>query len=163
MAAGVAYYLALSLFPMLILLTAGLGLVFRFTSIGHDAEVQIVAVVTEHGSESLGHQVEEVLSQLREHSLVGGPLGLLTAVLAAIGVFYQFERAFDRIWRYKARPDASWWCACKRIVRQRLSAFCLLGCVGLAIVMVMLANLVVGFVQDWMIAIRRIPGSSTAQ
>ncbi|MCC6507602.1 MAG: YihY/virulence factor BrkB family protein [Pirellulaceae bacterium] len=159
MAAGVAYYLALSLFPMLILLTAGLGLVFRFTSIGHDAELQILAVVAEHGSETLGNQVEEVLSQMREHSLVSGPLGLFTAVLAAIGVFYQFERAFDRIWCYKARQDANWWAACKRIVRQRLSAFCLLGCVGLAIVLVMLVNLVVGFVQDWMIRLR-IPGSS---
>ncbi len=74
MAAGVAYYLALSLFPMLLLLTAGLGLVFRFTSVGHDAELQILEVVGEHCSATLSQQVREVLSQLREHSVVSGRL-----------------------------------------------------------------------------------------
>lgn len=159
MAAGVAYYLALSLFPMLLLLTAGLGLVFRFTRVGRDAELQILSVVAEHCSPTLEQQVRQVLSQLEEHSLVGGPFGLLTAVLAAIGVFYQFERAFDRIWRVKSREDADWWAACVRIVTQRVSAFCLLASVGLAIVLILLINVAVGFVQAWMVGLR-IPGSN---
>lgn len=159
MAAGVAYYLALSLFPMLLLLTAGLGLVFRFTSLGHDAELQILSVVSEHCSPTLEQQVREVLDQLREQSLVGGPLGLATAILAAIGVFYQFERAFDRIWKVKAPVDGHWWRACKRIVGQRLSAFCLLASVGVAILLVMVANLVVGFAHAWMVRLH-IPGTS---
>ena len=94
MAACVAYYLALSLFPMLLLLIAGVGLVMRFTSLGHDAEMQILSVVAEHCSTTLESQVREVLAQLRDHSVVGGPFGLVTAILAAIGVFYQFERGF---------------------------------------------------------------------
>ncbi len=159
MAAGVAYYLALSLFPMLLLLIAGLGLVFRFTRLGHDAELQILSVVAEHCSPTLEQQVREVLSQLREHSLVGGPFGLFTATLAAIGVFYQFERAFDRIWRYKAKADANWWSACIRILTQRLSAFCLLASVGMAIVLILLANVAVGFVHAWMSGLH-IPGIS---
>lgn len=158
MAAGVAYYLALSLFPMLLLLTAGLGLVFRFTNYGHDAELQILSVVSEHCSPTLEQQVREVLSQLREHSLVGGPFGLVTAVLAAIGVFYQFERAFDRIWKYKPKEDPNWMHAAARILKQRFSAFCLLGCVGLSIIMILLVNVAVGFVQGWMVSLQ-IPGS----
>ncbi len=158
MAASVAYYLALSLFPMLLLLTAGLGLVFRFTNYGHDAEMQILSVVAEHCSPTLEQQVREVLAQLREHSLVGGPFGLATAILAAIGVFYQFERAFDRIWKYKPRQDANWMHAAVRIMRQRFSAFCLLGCVGLSIIMILLVNVAVGFVQSWMARLQ-MPGS----
>ena len=158
MAASVAYYLALSLFPMLLLLTAGLGLVFRFTNYGHNAELQILSVVSEHCSPTLEQQVREVLSQLREHSLVGGPFGLVTAILAAIGVFYQFERAFDRIWNYKPREDPNWMHAAARILKQRFSAFCLLGCVGLSILLIMLVNVAVGFVQGWMLRLQ-IPGS----
>lgn len=158
MAAGVAYYLALSLFPMLLLLTAGLGLVFRFTNYGHDAELQILSIVAEHCSPTLEQQVREVLSQLREHSVVGGPFGLVTAILAAIGVFYQFERAFDRIWKYKPRQDPNWMHAAARILKQRFSAFCLLGCVGLSILMILLANVAVGFVHGWMAKLQ-IPGS----
>ncbi len=159
MAAGVAYYLALSLFPMILLLTSGLGLLFRYTSAGRDAETQILSVVAEHCSPTLEQQVREVLSQLREHSVVGGPFGLVTAILAAIGVFYQFERAFDRIWKVPARKDANWRAACVRIISQRLSAFCLLASVGLAIVFILLANVAVGFVHAWMLRYQ-LPGSS---
>jgi membrane protein len=159
MAASVAYYLALSLFPMLLLLTAGLGLVFRFTSLGQDAEKQILLIVAEHCSPTLEQQVREVLAQIREHSLVGGPFGLLTAILAAIGVFYQFERAFDRIWRIKPKADKGWVAACLRIISQRLSAFFLLTAVGAGILMILLGNLTVGFVHAWMTKLQ-IPGTA---
>lgn len=158
MAAGVAYYLALSLFPMLLLLTAGLGIVFRFTQMGHDAEFQILSIVSEHCSPSLEQQVRVVLSQLQEQSLVGGPLGLAAALLAAIGVFYRFERAFDRIWMVKTREDANWRAACLRILRQRFSACLLLASVGLAIVFILLANLAVGVLHAWMARLH-IPGT----
>ena len=108
MAACVAYYLALSLFPMLLLLIAGVGLVMRFTRMGHDAEMQILSIVAEHCSTTLESQVREVLSQLRDQSVVGGPFGLATAILAAIGVFYQFERAFDKIWHIPAPAKSNW-------------------------------------------------------
>ncbi|MEM7473497.1 MAG: YhjD/YihY/BrkB family envelope integrity protein, partial [Planctomycetota bacterium] len=99
MAAAVAYYLALSVFPILLLLSSGLGLFLKFTNLGHDAEVQILAVVAEHCSPSLEQQIRVMLLQFEEQSIVGGPFGLLTAIAAAIGVFYQFDRAFDKIWR----------------------------------------------------------------
>ena len=158
MAAGVAYYLALSLFPMLLLLTAGLGLVFRFTSVGHDAELQILSIVAEHCSPTLEQQVRDVLSQLREQSLVGGPFGLVTAVMAAIGVFYRFERAFDRIWKVEPPADANWRAACMRIVRQRFSACILLASLGLSILFILLANVAVGFVHAWMARLH-VPGA----
>lgn len=151
MAASVAYYLALSLFPMLLLLTSGLGLVFRFTRLGHDAEVQILSVVAEHCSPTLEQQVREVLTQLREQSLVGGPFGLVAAILAAIGVFYRFERSFDRIWRVQPVQDPNWWTACIRIITQRLSAFCLLTSVGACVIGILFANVAVGFLHAWML------------
>ena len=77
MAACVAYYLALSLFPMFLLLIAGIGLVMRFTSLGHDAELQILDIVSEHCSETLRAQVAQVLEQLRDHSVVGGAIWTL--------------------------------------------------------------------------------------
>ncbi|MFO1065713.1 MAG: YihY/virulence factor BrkB family protein [Pirellulales bacterium] len=158
MAASVAYYLALSLFPMLLLLTSGLGLVFRYTRIGQDAEVQILAIVAEHCSPTLEQQVREVLSQLRVHSVVGGPFGLLTATLAAIGVFYQFERAFDRIWRMPAPADKHWTHACVRIVKQRLSAFVLLTGVGASVMLIMSANIAIGVFHTWMSSLK-LPGT----
>lgn len=159
MAASVAYYLSLSLFPMLLLLTAGLGIVMQFTELGHDAEARLLEVVAEHCSPTLETQVRAVLAQLQTHSMVGGPFGLITAIMAAIGVFYQFERAFDRIWRVSPSKETNWLRICKRVLTERLSAFCLLAGVGLSIVLILAANLAISGLHSWM-AYYHLPGTT---
>ncbi|MCA9194959.1 MAG: YihY/virulence factor BrkB family protein [Planctomycetales bacterium] len=159
MAAAVAYYLALSLFPMLLLLIAGVGLVMRFTQLGQNAETQILVVVAEHCSPTLETQVREVLAQLRSHSLLGGPFGLVTAILAAIGVFHQFERAFDKIWRIPDRPQSGLLASVLEVLGQRVAAFVLLASVGLLIVVILAANVAIGAVRSWMTSLN-IPGTS---
>ncbi len=150
MAAAVAYYLSLSLFPMLLLLTSGVGLVLRFTRLGQDAKLQILAIVAEHCSPTLKAQVEQVLLQLGEQSLVGGPFGVLTAILAAIGVFYQLERAFDKIWRVPPTPQRGALQALRHMMTQRMVAFLLLAGVGMSIVLILVANVALGVVRQWM-------------
>lgn len=158
MAACVAYYLALSLFPMLLLLIAGVGLVMRFTRLGHDAEMQILSIVAEHCSTTLESQVREVLAQLRDHSVVGGPFGLATAILAAIGVFYQFERAFDKIWHIPAPAKSNWKATVRRLVVRRCMAFTLFTGVGCAIVFTLAANVAIGTLRQWMTHLH-LPGT----
>lgn len=158
MAACVAYYLALSLFPMLLLLIAGVGLVMRFTRMGHDAEMQILSVVAEHCSATLESQVREVLAQLRDHSVVGGPFGLATAILAAIGVFYQFERAFDKIWHIPTPAKSTWKVTLRRLVVRRFMAFTLFTSVGFAIVCTLAANVAIGTLRQWMTHLQ-LPGT----
>lgn len=150
MAAAVAYYLALSLFPMLLLLTAGIGIALRYTRLGQDAEVQILSIVSEHCSPTLEVQVREVLHQLSDQSLVSGPVGLLTAVMAAIAVFYQFERAFDKIWRIPPPPRKGWLNLIGRVIRERLMAFVLLAGLGMSIMAILAANVAIGAVCEWM-------------
>ncbi|MEZ6137348.1 MAG: YihY/virulence factor BrkB family protein [Pirellulaceae bacterium] len=158
MAASVAYYLALSLFPMLLLLTSGLGLVLRFTRLGQDAQTQILSIVAQHCSPTLETQVQQILLQLRDQSIVGGPFGLLTAVLAAIGVFYQFERAFDKIWRIPTPPSRGIRQTILRVLTQRLAAFLLLAGVGLMMVAILCANVALGTVREWMTYLH-VPGT----
>ena len=158
MAAAVAYYLALSLFPMLLLLTAGVGLLMRFTALGHDAEAHLLAVIAEHCSPSLEAQVKDVLLQVREQAVVSCPLGLATATMAAIGVFYQFERAFDKIWRIPPASELNLVQTSLRLVTTRLTAFLLLGCLALALMAILLANIAIGTLREWMSALH-MPGT----
>jgi membrane protein len=158
MAAAVAYYLALSLFPMLLLLTSGVGITLRYTRMGHDAEIQILSLVSEHCSPTLELQVREVLSQLRDHSIMGCPFGLFTAILAAIGVFYQFERAFDKIWRIPPSNANGMLQTARSIVTQRLTAFFLLAAVGATIVAILGVNVAIGAVREWMLHLH-LPGT----
>ena len=150
MAAAVAYYLALSVFPMLLLLSSGIGLFLKFTNLGHDAEVQILAVVAEHCSPSLGKQFESILLQFEDQSLATGPIGLIAAIMAAIGVFFQFERAFDRIWRIPSAPNNGILLSAVRVLTKRLVAFLLLCSVGLLIAAILIANVALTAAMEWM-------------
>ncbi|MCA9134478.1 MAG: YihY/virulence factor BrkB family protein [Planctomycetales bacterium] len=158
MAAAVAYYLALSLFPMLLLLISGLGLVLQFTQMGQDARTQLLSILSEHCSETLRAQLEQVLDQLGSQSVVGCPFGVLTASMAAIGVFQQFDRAFDKIWRIKPQQNQGMLQMASRVVTQRLAAFMLLAGVGLSLVAILLANLALGALRSWMSHLE-IPGT----
>lgn len=150
MSAAVAYYLALSLFPMLLLLTSGLGLFLKFTNLGQDAEAQLLTVVAEHCSPSLETQIRASVRQFENQSLVSGPFGLVVSIFAAIGVFYQFERAFDKIWHIPAPESLGILRSIVRVLTKRLVAFLLLTCVGLAIVSILIINVAIGAFREWM-------------
>ncbi len=140
MAASVAYYLALSLFPMMLLLTSGIGLFLRFTNTGQDAEQQILATVETYASPVVKDQIQEVLSQLRNQSLVSGPFGFIAAILAAIGVFAQIDRGFDRIFRIDPKKSSTVSGTIKQVVRHRFLAFVMLVCLGGLIMILFAAN-----------------------
>lgn len=157
MAAAVAYYLALSIFPLWLLLTSGIGIALRYTRLGQDAEEQIFAVVAEHCSPSLEAQVRGLLIQLEDHSTITGPVGLLMAALAAIGVFYQFERGFDKIWRIPPPSSKGLLSSLIQLLTKRLVAFCMLACVGLGIIATLAVNVAIGSLERWMSELH-IPG-----
>lgn len=141
MAASVAYYLALSLFPMMLLLTSGIGLYLRFTNTGKNAEQQILSTVETYASEEVKLHIEQVLGNLRDHSLVSGPFGIAAAVLAAIGVFAQIDRGFDRIFRINVQKSASVSGTVVRVLRHRLFAFVMLVALGGMIVVLFTASM----------------------
>ncbi|MFO0942266.1 MAG: YihY/virulence factor BrkB family protein [Pirellulales bacterium] len=149
LAAAVSFYLSLSIFPMLLLLTGGLGLVMKHTQLGSDAHQKILQIASEHCSPSLEAKINDVLQQFKQQSIANGPIGFLTTLLAAIGVFYQFERAFDKIWRVPPASSKHWAGSILRIIKERVSAFVLLASVGLGIFAVLLVNMAIGIIGKW--------------
>ncbi|MFK7738204.1 MAG: YihY/virulence factor BrkB family protein [Pirellulaceae bacterium] len=150
MSAGVAYYLALSIFPLLLLLSSGVGMFLKFTNLGHDAELKIFEIVAEHCSPTLEVQIKNLLTAFEDQSMVGGPFGILTAGAAAIGVFFQFERAFDKIWRIPRVKNPSVLGLVGRVVGKRLVAFVMLTGVGASIITIMVANVALSAAREWM-------------
>lgn len=149
LAAAVSFYLSLSIFPMLLLLTGGLGLVMKYSKLGSNAHQQILEIAAEHCSPSLEAKIDDVLHQFQQQSVANGPIGFVTTLLAAIGVFYQFERAFDKIWRVPPASSKHWSGSIVRVIKERLSAFVLLASVGAAIFCVLLVNMAVGIIGRW--------------
>jgi membrane protein len=115
---------------MFLLLFSGLGIFLRYTQFGFDIQQKILETVELKTSSEVRAQVDQVLDHLTSQSLVGGPTGLITAILAAIGVFAQIDRGFDKIFRIPTQKDASLFWTIVRVLRQRFSAFLMLLSLG---------------------------------
>jgi membrane protein len=149
MSAAVAYYLGLSLFPMLLLLIAGIGVFFRYTAQGQDAEQEVLKFVGSQVSPALERLVRDMLAQVQDRSSVGGPLGIIGILLAAIVGFTQFERAFDHIWSVPASDDRGILASLRHTLLERGVAFLMLLCVAILVILVFVASVTIAALDSY--------------
>ena len=142
LAAATSYYMALSFFPLLLLIVSLMGLLLRFTGWGINAQQRLLALLADNVAPSLASQVEVALSSVKTNAALSGPVGLVTLLLAAMAVFAQFEKAFDRIWNIPEQKYAGIFAAIGRILFQRLRAFLLLMGVWTLVIAAFLGNMV---------------------
>ena len=136
LAAAVAYYAAMSLFPLLLVLTSGLGAFLKWTNTGKDARQSILDAVSEQLSPALSQNIEQALAHVQNYAGFGGPVGAITLLLTALAIFAQFERAFDRIWSVPVQNASSIWSGFGQLLKYRLRAFAMLVGLGVAVVLV---------------------------
>ena len=72
-----AYYVALSFFPLLMILVAGLSVAMAGTPAGQDVQRRLLAVVQQQTSPVLSEQIEAALATINRCALSGGPVGFL--------------------------------------------------------------------------------------
>ena len=157
LAAGVAYYVGLSIFPLLMVLTSVLGWFLRFTAPGQDARQRVLQVVQQNFSEETATQVASVFQELGRNSGTGTLVGTAILVFAAGTIFAQFERAFDRIWRYTAPEDLGWIATFKSLLIDRLTAFLLMIGVAALVALTFVAAIVLQTVQRFADAFLPLP------
>jgi len=141
-AAGIAYYVALSFFPLLLVLVAGLSAVFEWTQFGQSALQALRDAIAQQASPDLAQQVDRTLKVVSARAPAGGPIGFVVLVVSAIAIFAQLDAAFDRIFRMPHDPHATWMDWFKRLIFQRLKALGMLVGIGGFIVMVMITSTV---------------------
>jgi len=141
LSASMAYYALLSLFPLLLILVSGLGFVLRFSPGAQDAQRQLIELLAQNTSPSVARHMGLVLDEVRVKATVGGPLGLAALLLAAIGIFTQLERAFNRIWKVKGPQSKGVLAAIRNVLVHRVRAFLMLLGVGLLVVAAFVAGI----------------------
>lgn len=146
-AAGIAYYVALSFFPLLLVLVAGLSSILQWTEIGRSAHEELRKVIAQQASPDLAKQVDRSLRVVSDRAASGGPIGFLVLVVSAIAIFAQLDAAFDRIWRLPPDPHATWMQWFKQLVFLRLKALGMLMGVGGFILLAMVASTVVSALE----------------
>lgn len=149
MAAAVAYYAALSFFPLMLTLVSGLGFFLAHTYKGQDAEQTVLQIIGEQTSPEMQRQLAEMLNGVRENAGFNGPIGIATLLLAAVAIFAQFEQAFDRIWNVASPATKGVLGAVKSALWDRFRAFLILLALGLLVVVIFFAGLILTTVQHF--------------
>ena len=157
LAAAIAYYLAVSLFPLLLVLISALGTLSEYTQYGAGVKDQLLDAISRQVSVSVAENVATFFARVEEGAPAGGPIGLATLLVAALVLFAQFERAFDRVWNIPHPPAGGLLAILKNLLVKRLRAFLMLLAIGLFVVVVFVTGLVLSSVQahagEW------LPGS----
>ena len=141
-AASIAYYIALSFFPLLLVLVAGLAAVLEWTQTGQNAQHELLRTIAQQGSPDLAKQVGRVLSAVQDRAPASGPIGFLVLIASAIAIFGQLDAAFDRVWKMPTDPHANWFEWVRNLVFQRLKALGMLLGVAAFILAMMVSSMV---------------------
>jgi membrane protein len=157
MAAAVAYYVALSFFPLVLLLISGLGLFFRFAHSGQSAHQAVLTLVESDLSPSARAAVEQALDQVRDRSTVHGPIALAMMLFSSIAGFVQLQQAFDRIGNVPRGASKGIVNALRMVLFERLIAFLMLCGLALLVAAVFVGTMVLVAMEQYTTGI--LPGS----
>lgn len=144
LAASLAYYAIFSLFPLLMVLISVMGFLLRFSSPVQQRRADLLQVISENISPQLAEQVAELLDEVRLNAGFSGPVGLVTLLFGALGIFYQLQLAFERIWSSGSEEHGKkslklriW-----NIIHGRLRAFLMMLSMGLVMAAAFILSLV---------------------
>ena len=151
LSAATAYYAALSLFPLCVVLIAALGVVGRHSASLQSQQTELVKMVKQNMGPWLAEQVDGILVEVQARAAVSGPLGLLILIVAAIGVFMQLENTFDRIWGTPEAVPRTWLGEIREALWDRLLAFLMLMGIGALLFALFLAGAVLAGVRPLLI------------
>jgi membrane protein len=105
-AAALAYYGALSLAPLVLIL------LWIASFVGPTAEKTLVDQAVTAMGEQAGSSIQQVIGGARARPTlanISGAVGLGVLLFSAASVFVQLQHALNRIWDVKPRPAAGIW------------------------------------------------------
>src|SRR5215217_4361560 len=97
--AALAYYALFSLFPLLLLLIAGLGYVLQYWDQAINVQDEILTAVSRNFSPQLSDALKEILSGIKNNAGGATLIGLVTLLIGASSVFQQLDLSFNKIWK----------------------------------------------------------------
>jgi membrane protein len=155
LSAATAYYATFSLFPLCLVLMAGLGIFSRHSEYLQGQQKVLLDMVRNNISPWLAVQMESILTQVQVQAMLGGPMGLLLLILSAIGIFMQLENIFNRIWEIPEPASRGWLHALRLALWDRVLAFLMLLTIGALLLGIFLSDVVLVSVRSLVV---QMPG-----
>ena len=100
--AALAYYALFSLFPLLLLLIAGLGYVLKYWDQAINVQDEILTAVSRNFSPQLSDALKEILGGIKNNAGSATVIGVVTLLIGASSVFQQLDLSFNKIWKVPA-------------------------------------------------------------
>src|SRR4051794_2527951 len=153
--AALAYYTVFSLAPMILLLIAVVGVLFRNDPAGAWSKI------TEQMSYFLDRSAVQVVQDIAQQasasarSTLATVIGLVIAMFGATGVFGQLQDALNTIWGVKPKPGAGVW----GFIRSRFLSFAMLAGVGFLLLVSLVFEAVLKALSHYLQA--HMPGGLT--
>jgi len=151
-AAGVAYYVALSIVPLMLLLIAGVSVAMEGTMAGQEKKMEILDFVEAQSSVAFRTQVEQALDAAKNAVPKGLTIGILSLVVTSIAFFVQLDYAFDRIWHLGSVRQETWPQWFMRHVVARFKALVMLLAVGAFLLAALIISTIWSGVQRYLAA-----------
>src|SRR5438046_9851769 len=121
--AALAYYTVFSLAPLVLVLLAIVGIIFRDNPAGAwDKITQQMSYFLDPSAVQLVQNIAQKASQPGK-SLIAKIIGIVLALFGASGVFGQLQDALNTIWSVKAKPGGGIW----GFLRARFLSFAMVG------------------------------------
>src|SRR5213083_2045178 len=121
--AALAYYTVFSLAPLILVLLAIVGVIFRGDPAGAwDKITQQMSYFLDPSAVQLVQNIAQKASQPGK-SLIATIIGIALALFGASGVFGQLQDALNTIWGVKAKPGGGVW----GFLRARFLSFAMVG------------------------------------
>jgi membrane protein len=136
LAASLAYYTALSLAPLILLIVGVVGLVLDRQQVGSQLSAQLEGLIGPAGRDL-------VTSILAATNPQGGTLatviGLITLLIGATAVFGELQATLNLVWEVRPAPTSGVWAGIWAILRERLFSLALV----LTLAFLLLVSLVI--------------------
>jgi membrane protein len=155
LAAALAYYTALSMAPLLVLVLAIVGTVWSDAEAQRQLIAQLRGIVGDTGVNA----IQAVLAQASRPSIRGVAAIASTALLlfSASTVFAQLQFSLNRIWDVEIRPGGG----VRRIARKRATAIAMVFGVALLLLVSLIASAALSFAFGYLGDVLPLPGGET--
>jgi len=141
MAAALAFYTALALAPLLVVLLWLLSL------LGTLSEIHLVHEVTDLIGDEGGRFVESVIENSKKPQARGwtSVISITALVFSATGVFSELQDSLNRVWRAPVKPSNgvfTW-------IRRRMLSFAMVGALAFLMLVSLVASTAVSLFEKW--------------
>ena len=153
--AALAYYSVFSLAPMVLLLLAVIGVLFRDDPAGAWSKiVEQMSYFLDRSAIDVVQNIAQNVASTKKTAL-GGAIGFAIALFGASGVFGQLQNALNIIWGVKSKPGRGIW----GFVRSRFLSFALIAGVAFLLLISLIIEAVIKAFSHYLQAV--LPGALT--